>query len=94
MIGKLCAIRKTNDKDVNIILFGIKSLMIIVLLPTADDMTAVVLILVTHVQQQVGAVGVGLVRVFVHLLTLHVEAQLSYTTDNAVRGQRLEDCIT
>lgn len=67
--------------------------------PTADNVTAVVLVSVPYVQQQVGAVGVGPVsqlgagHLVLPPLTVPVEVQLPHTADNAERGQRLEACV-
>ena len=63
--------------------------------PTTDDVTAVVLVTVAYVQQQVGAVGVGPVSQLADRNLTHrppavpVEVQLSHPADDAVRGQRL-----
>lgn len=64
------------------------------LAPTANDVTAVVLVSVPYVQQQVGAVGVRPVSrlraehwLILHPLTGSVEVQLSNTTYNTVSGK-------
>lgn len=67
---------------------------------TADDVAAVVLVPVSHVQQQVGAVRVGSVsglganhRLIFHLLIDFIEMQLSYTIDNTGSSQRSDAAI-
>lgn len=67
---------------------------------TADDVAAVVLLPVSYVQQQVGAVRVGPVsglranrRLIFHLLTDFIEMQLSYTIDNTGSNQRSDAAI-
>lgn len=62
---------------------------------TADDVAVVVLVPVSYVQQQVGAVGVGPVSglranhsLIFHLLIDFIEMQLSYTIDNTGSNQK------
>lgn len=64
------------------------------LAPTANDVTAVILVSVPYVQQQVGAVGVRPVSrlraehcLILHPLTGSVEVQLSNTTNNTLSGK-------
>lgn len=63
-------------------------------LPTANDVAAVILVTISHIQQQVGAIGVGPVswlwaghQLTCHLLIVPVYIQLSHTTNDTERSK-------
>lgn len=62
--------------------------------PTANDVAAVILVTISHIQQQVGAIGVGPVswlwaghQLTCHLLIVPVYIQLSHTTNDTERSK-------